>query len=392
MTDELEVVTRLVDYHDHIAAPGVSVADDVRRGRRRLARRRQLAAGGVALAAVCVVLTTSLVTSGEPDGVPDPAHTPTPTPTETHSAADPLLRNGQITGAQRFFGVEARHYHWRSFDPVSGTGLVDTRVEPDPDEDFEGLTVLGPTGPLARLTCARDLPCPPGASYLSYAATLGPAADEVTVGSSDATAQVIGFDGRLRRTIDLSTPTAGGGEVAGLRWSADGSRLAVVTRQSVDDDDASVTRAWLVERDGGVHLAYSLWFDAVSPIKHASSDFDGEGAIWTASGWGWSPDGQSLLLDVWTPRQRLEYGAEVVVLHAPPQGPTTAQTVYRSNRHFDWAGNVAWSPDGTRIAVRTKVPGPLYKHRVTEISAQDGSVIAQHPHINDWLIWPARQG
>ena len=38
MTDELEVLNRLVDYHDHIAPPTVPVADDVRRGRRRVRR------------------------------------------------------------------------------------------------------------------------------------------------------------------------------------------------------------------------------------------------------------------------------------------------------------------------------------------------------------------
>ena len=393
MTDELDVLTRLTDYHDHIAAPTVPVADDVRRGRRRVTRRRTLAVGGAALAAAGIALTASLVTGNDPDGAPDPAHTPTPTPTETHTAIDPVLRNGQITGAQRFFGVEAGHYMWRSFDPVSETGLFVTNVNLDRSDDFEGLTVVGPTGPLATLTCARDLRCSPEESWLSYAAALGPAADEVTVESGDATAQVIGFDGTSRRTIDLSGTTTGGGEVAGLRWSADGRRLAVVTFQSVGEDDATVTRAWLVDRDGGdAQLVYSLWSDQISPIKHAGSDFDGEGAIWTASAWGWSPDGQSLLLDVRTPGQRREYGADVVVLHVPPDGPATARTLYHSNRHFDWAGNVAWSPDGTRIAVRTKVPGPLFKHRVTEISAEDGSVIAQHPHINDWVIWPARKG
>jgi WD40-like Beta Propeller Repeat len=393
MTDELDVLTRLVGYHDHIAAPTVPVADDVHRGRRRLARRRRLAAGGVALVVAAIVLTASVVTGSAPDGAPDPARTTTPTPTETHTAIDPVLRNGQITGAQRFFGVEAGHYMWRSFDPVSETGLFVTNVNPDRSDDFEGLTVVGPTGPLATLTCARDLRCPPEESYLSYAATLGPAADEVTVGSADATAQVIGFDGTLRRTIDLGATTTGGGVVAGLRWSADGSRLAVVTFQFLGEHDATVTRAWLVDREGGdAQRAYSLWLDETSPIEHAGADFDGEGAIWTASGWGWSPDGQSLLLDVRTPGQRTEYGAVVVVLHVPPDGPATAQTLYHSNRHFDWAGNVAWSPDGTRIAVRTRVPGTLMRHRVTEISAEDGSVIAQHPHINDWLIWPAREG
>ena len=93
-----------------------------------------------------------------------------------------------------------------------------------------------------------------------------------------------------------------------------------------------------------------------------------------------------------TPGQRREYGADVVVLHVPPDGPATAQRLYHSNRHFDWAGNVAWSPDGSRIAVRTRVPGTVMRHRVTEISAEDGSVIAQHPHNPGWLIWPAREG
>jgi hypothetical protein len=384
MTDELDVLTRLADYHDHIAAPTVPVADDVRRGRRRVARRRTLAAGGAALAAAGIALTASLVTGSAPDRAPDPARTPTPTPTETHSAVVPVPLNGQITDAQRFFGVKTGDYTWRAFDPESESGLFATGT---------GLTVVGPSGPLATLTCARDLQCSPDYTWRSHASTLGPAADEVTVASADATAQVIGFDGTVRRTIDLTATVTFGGEVAGLQWSADGSRLAVVTRQSVGEDDATVTRAWVVNREGGdAQLAYSLWLDQISPIRHAGPDYDGEGHIWTPSGWGWSPDGQSLLLDVWTPGQRTEYGADVVVLQVPPEGPATAQTLYHSNRHFDWAGNVAWSPDGTRIAVRTKVPGPLFKHRITEISAEDGSVIAQHPHINDWVIWPARKG
>jgi hypothetical protein len=396
MTDELDVLTRLTDYHDHIAAPTVPVADDVRRGRRRLARRRTLAASSAALAVAGLVLTASLVSASDPDGAPDPAHTPTPTstPTEKHSAIDPVLHNGQITGAQRFFGVDAGDYSWRSFDPVSETGLFVTKVNLAPSsDDFEGLTVVGPTGPVATLTCGRDLPCSPEDNYLSYVATLGPAAGEITVGSGDATAQVIGFDGTVRRTIDLMATTTGGGEVGGLRWSTDGSRLAVVTFQYLGGDDATVSRAWIVDGDGGdARLAYSLWLDQISPIKHAGPDFDGEGHIWTATGWGWAPDGQSLLLDVRTPEQRMEYGAEVVLLHVPPDGPATARRLYHSNRHFDWAGNVAWSPDGTRIAVRTRVPGSLMRHRVTEISAEDGRVVAQHRRNPGWLIWPARAG
>jgi len=79
-------------------------------------------------------------------------------------------------------------------------------------------------------------------------------------------------------------------------------------------------------------------------------------------------------------------GAEVVVLDSSPAGSSPAmapQVLYRSNRGFDWAGNVAWSPDGTRIAVRTR-------SSIVEISAEGGRVLARHPHTrgnSGWLIW-----
>ena len=396
MTDDFDVLTRLVDYHDHIDAPTVPVPHDVRRGRRRLARRRSLAAGGAALAVAGIVLTASLVSRSDLDGAPDPARTPTPTPSETHTAIDLFLPvNGPITSAERYLGVEASGYAWRSFDPVSQTGLFVTGGDSNsPFHSVEGLAIVERPSDPSRLFCAQnDLPCSPEDTLASYVATLGPGAHEVTVESGDGTAQVIGLGDTvplLRRTIDLTATITGGEEISGLRWSPDGSRLAVLTDQFLDDDHARVTRAWLVDREGGgdPQLAYSLWLDQISPIKHAGSDFDGEGAIWTASAWGWSPDGQTLLLDVRTG----EYGADVVLLHAPPDGPATAQTLYHSNRYFDWTGNLAWSPDGTRIAVRTRVPGTSMKHRVTEISAEDGSVIAQHPHNPDWLIWVAKEG
>ena len=129
MTDDFDVLTRLVDYHDHIDAPSAPVADDVRRGRRRLARRRSLAAGGAALAVAGIVLTASMVSRSDLDGAPDPAHTPTPS--ETHTAIDPVPVNGRITSAERYLGVKASGYAWRSFDPVSETGLVVTGGDPN---------------------------------------------------------------------------------------------------------------------------------------------------------------------------------------------------------------------------------------------------------------------
>ena len=84
MTDELEVLNRLVDYHDHIAPPTVPVADDVRRGRRRVRRNRGIVTGGAALAVAGIMLTASLVTGGDRDAAPAPA-TPSPTPTKVQS-------------------------------------------------------------------------------------------------------------------------------------------------------------------------------------------------------------------------------------------------------------------------------------------------------------------
>ena len=351
--------------------------------------RYGVVAGLVAAAAVLAVILGALLVTRDADSSPQPVG-PSPTPTAKDSAIDPALVNGQIIGAQTHFGVDAGHYDWRGYDPVTDTGLFATGSDTDRDFGLDGLAVVGPSGPLATLTCAQHLRCSPEDNRLSFAATLGPGADEVTVESGDGTAQVLGHDGTVRRTLDLTATITDGGQVAGVRWSADGSRLAVVTVQHLGaGQDGTITRAWLVDPDGGdAQLAYSLFVDGLSPRKHAGPDFDGEGTIWTASGWGWSPDGRSLLLDVVTLGQVWHHGAEVVVLDVPPDGPATARTLYHSNRHFDWAGNVAWSPDGTRIAVRTRLPGSSTTHRVTEISADDGSVVAEHPHINDYVIWP----
>jgi hypothetical protein len=296
------------------------------------------------------------------------------------TATDVVPMNGQVTDAETYFGVEAHSYGWRSFDPVSETGLFVTGPVNNADYELRRLAVVGRTGRIATLTC-RELPCAQN-DWLSYPATLGPGADEVTVRAGRRTAQVIGYDGTLRRTLDLGGTSAAGAEVWGLRWSPDGSRLAVFTHQ--DAADRGFCRMWLVDRGSGhAQLAYSLSSSGSASDTHDVADVDGKGCFWGATGWGWSPDGKTLLLEART--RNTQYGAEVVVLRLQPDGaadPVIARTLYHSNRHFDWAGNVAWSPDGTRIAVRTR-------EHITEISAEDGSVLARHPQIEGWLIWPA---
>jgi hypothetical protein len=244
-----------------------------------------------------------------------------------------------------------------------------------------GLRIVKPHGPVVRLTCARDIRCPDGNRDLLHTATLGPGGDEITIASGGHAAEVVGYDGTLRRTIDLdaTSTNAGRGRVGGLRWSADGRNLAVATYERARDPEAVISRVWLVDgQDTHVRLVLSLLFN--EPFSRGKAQgFESWGAVWGASGWGFSPDGQSLLLDVETGMD----SADVVVLHLQPEGaadPVVARTLYHSDRNFDWAGNVAWSPDGARIAVRTA-------EHIVEISADDGRVLARHPHRSGWLIW-----
>lgn len=339
-------------------------------------------------AAALLLLALAACTSGtDPDdrsSTPAAGLTsPVPTPSDQHTATDPVQRSDQITSAEQYLGEEDQGYDWRDFNPGSGTALLVIRG----DGPMEGLAVLGRRGPVATLVCGRDLPCS------TDVATLGPGADEVTIAPDDRTAQVIGYDGALRRTIDLSATVTRDGRVQGLRWSPDGSRLAVLTEQLAPRHSrgaANVCRVWLIGRQGGAaQLAYSLLAFRNPTKRFDSSESEGRGIIWFPGwSWSWSPDGQALLLDALTggPDGTADRPV-VVVLRLHPDGAAdqvTAQTLYHSDRSFDSWGNLAWSPDGTRIAVRTK-------HHITEISAEDGSVVAQHADDSGWVIWPARQ-
>lgn len=329
-------------------------------------RRRYGKVAGLAAAAAVVVMSVGvLAVTRDSDGSPEPIGPTTPSSTgaTTTAPATPTV-NGRLTSAERYLGGNGGGYGWRDFDPDTETGLyVSDGTTCCPLESF---TVVGRSGPIATLTCSGALACSPEGTLVETVATLGPGANEVTVLSSDHhTARVFGYDGSLHRTLDLSATISGGGEVFGLRWSPDGSRLAILTVDYAREAPLpTVQRVWLLDGSGDAQLAYS-------PSRG--------NLIWEPGwGWSWSPDGQSLMLDVKEPGSN---GAKVIVLRLHPEGAAIAQTLYRSDRNFDWWGNLAWSPDGTRIGVRTH-------HHITEISAEDGSVIAQHPHNQGWLIWP----
>ena len=321
----------------------------------RLRRNLGIVTGAVVVGVTGFALSASLITGGNPDTRAEPA-APASSRTATDAAPgpgpSPGPANGRITSVQKYLQAKAHDYDWRAFDSTSDTGLFVTYTPCNGcAETVESLTVVGPAGPISTLTCSGALPCRTDKAWLPYPATLGPGADEVTVESGFRTLQVVGYDGTIRRTLDLTAIPEYRGDIRKLAWSPDGSRLAIADGVDV----------WLVEGDGDPQLASS------------------PGRIWNLG--GWSPDGQSLLVDQYVGL----YGADVVVLHLASDGlpAMTSQHLYRSDRHFDWAGNVAWSPDGTRIAVRTK-------NSIVEISAEDGSVLARHQHRNGWLIWPRR--
>lgn len=146
MNDELEVLSRVVDYHDHIAAPAVPVTDDLHRGRRRVRRNRGLLTVGVALGVASVVATASLFTgegsvdSPQPIGPPATETTSDPVP-DNSGLTTPLVAPGSV------LDVRALGFH---VEPVPGLGAhhagwslneQSQSVELDWDHMAEGVSV-----------------------------------------------------------------------------------------------------------------------------------------------------------------------------------------------------------------------------------------------------------
>ena len=134
--DDLDIQALLVDYHDHIDAPTFSAADDVRRGRQRVVRRRRQVVGGVTLAVATVVVTAFLAAPGDPDGAPDPAR-PTPTVERTQSvrtwsdiAVDPQEGYGWLVPD----GLRSARDEWRDVvvDHLGGSGPTLQDFDPAP--------------------------------------------------------------------------------------------------------------------------------------------------------------------------------------------------------------------------------------------------------------------
>jgi len=337
----------------------------------RTRRRRLAVAASVSAAAavVGVVLGVQSMT-GHTETAPPVAPSPTPSLTERTEPA-----NGQIQSWEAYvarLGVECGGCYPASFDQDTGRGLAGLVA----NHRTAALRVLGPGGLVASLDCPR-VACW-GASGMREM-DLGPSPDEVSVLDVDegsAVVQVLGFDGALRRTLDLSGVTPDFYDFQQLAWSPDGRQLALTTF------DAKI---WVVDRDGGDPR---LVYDAGLPRD--PSDADLEASIW---GTTWSPDGGALgfveghLVQPASGTTPSLFRAVALRLPGAGQdGTGTARTLHELSAVPDSAGaglsSFLWSPDGSRVAIRTP-------EQVLELSAEDGSVLDEHPFVDGLLVWPA---
>ena len=389
MNDELDVLSRVLDYHDHIAVPRTAAADDVRRGRQRVRRHRTFVTAGAALGVAAVVATVAVVASGS-QSEPPPVG-PTPTPTLVEDPTPPPEGNGagegRIVAAEQAFkpgpppcdGCSDPAF-LKAYDAATDRALwsfYDLDDQADGAVQVGGLTVVGPDDHRATLACGDQFACRPDDDLWTSAVTLGPGSEEITIETADRQLQVIRYDGEVRQTLDLAADFDRYERVDALAWSPDRRRLAVQT---------SANRIWLFDRDGGEPvLAHTAAFpDSLLPAK-------GEFARLTyLRGLAWSADGTMLGLieehATFLRSMETPLSLEAVAIQVPgagQDGPGTATTLFQYNTgrgNTFFGGQVLWSPDGTRVAVRIR-------DGIVELSPDDGSVLARRPAVRGSLVW-----
>jgi dipeptidyl aminopeptidase/acylaminoacyl peptidase len=233
-------------------------------------------------------------------------------------------------------------YHWDAFDQDTGSFLYAAESRPH-------VWVVGEGGLVAEFDCPPSSGC-----EQNQMGTFGPGPDEITVPSADfLSAHVIGFDGTLRDTLDISRFFQGQ-IISDLAWSPDGSRLAVSTQNTTrcDRSGGPCGRVWIFDRDGSEpQLAYTDRTTRFGGLRDLA----------------WSPDGDNVALLV-GPQGGLCTGRmlwpRLVVLRVAPGEPDRAETlkVYDDepnatvcilSDHYHLAFPFAWSPDGTRRRTST---------------------------------------
>ncbi len=116
MNHDQDLLSRLVDFHDHISVPPVPVTDDLHRGRRRVRRNRGMVAGGAAVGIASVVFGASLITGEGSADRQQPVGPPT-TDATSESALDDRGLTTPLVAPESILDVRELGFH---VEPVPG--------------------------------------------------------------------------------------------------------------------------------------------------------------------------------------------------------------------------------------------------------------------------------
>lgn len=143
-----DVITRLVELHDHIHAPATPAGEDTLRGERLVRRRRTVSVAAVAAA---VVLTVGLVQASLSDDSSELQPTPAPSSPVPSESVEPLRIEGDpfatmfnkivaqvpdwsIADIQEMFTNEPCAGDWSSTAQGAGGGNFDVRTNGEPGQ------------------------------------------------------------------------------------------------------------------------------------------------------------------------------------------------------------------------------------------------------------------
>ena len=343
----------------------MSVPSTLSPGLRNGVRKQRMIMGGLVAAAAVAVVIAGFAGARSLSNDAAPLR-----PAEESEKAAEAMSNGPIlhSDANGMFWLggiapppptEDPTYHWHAFDQDSGSFLYARSGK-------ERVWIVDEDGLVAEVDCPASSSC--GDMEM---ATFGPASDEITLPSADASSvHVLGLDGTLHGTLDISGATTSGQDLVDLAWSPDGSRLALSTEFDLTKKcragNEPCGRVWILDGEvGEPHAVYTEGADERSALRDLA----------------WSPDGDTVAL-VSGPMGGICTGREpwprLVALHVAQEQAVSAETLHVYDdgalnscilaKHYSLSFPFAWSPDGTRIAV-TQGGG------IAEISTEDGEVL-----------------